>query len=339
MKWRAGDFGAKMRTGFEGVFGILFYGPDRGQSLENLGLAAAQVAPDGDAFSVFEFDASEEKNLPSRLADEVASISFMGARKVIKVKNAPPDFDITPALRVDGADALVLVAADELSPSSRLRAAFEDSPKLAALPSYLDEGESLETLIRKTLAAEGFARIPPEVLDFIKARVGENRATTRMELAKLALYLHGQPEIALADVEKCMMDSSALSAGDLALAVADGDGKRLARILPRLLAEGFPSVQLIRLVMNHFWRLYEMSREVAGGKPPSAVVETARPIIFFKLRPSFERQLSAWNPASILRAIARLNDAEIMCKSTGRPADTIVSQLFFSLCSSARRRK
>ncbi|MDR1476528.1 MAG: DNA polymerase III subunit delta [Rickettsiales bacterium] len=340
-KWKGGDFTANLRNSFKNVCGILFYGPDRGQSLENMAAASGAVAPDdSDGFSVFEFSVDDLKSDPSKLADEAAAIPFLGGRKVIRIRDAGIEAAdaIEGIMKRGGTESLLLAVADELSPNAKLRVVFETNPKLAALPSYNDEGGNLSAIVRQTLAKNGIRRIPDDALAFICANLGENRATTRMELEKLCLYLHGKGEATVEDAQKCLMDSSVLSAQDLPMAVAEGNAKRLADILPRLSSEGFAPVAMLRATLAHFKGLLYMAGEIESGRPIASVIAEARPPIFFKLKPSYERQLRVWNSDRIIRALSRLNDAEVLCKRQGQTQETVVAQALFHLCGAAGKR-
>ena len=159
-----------------------------------------------------------------------------------------------------------------------------------------------------------------------------------MELEKISLYLYGKTEITIDDAEKCVMDSSSLNLQDLPLSVAEGNYKKLSLILPRLLSEGNYPVQLLKIVMNHFKNLYYMAGEVESGKSISDVIENSRPPIFYKLKPSYERQLKFWTTEKIIRVISEMNDADIRCKSANAPQETILSQLMFMICSVVNKR-
>jgi len=159
-----------------------------------------------------------------------------------------------------------------------------------------------------------------------------------MELEKLAIYLQGKNEVTLEDAEACIMDTSLLSMQDLPMAIAEGNAKKLAAILPRLLSEGNYPVQLLRTVLNHFKNLYFMAGQVESGKSIATVIAEARPPIFFKMKASFERQLKNWPCEKVAKAITKMFDAEIMCKRASSPAETIVSQLLFSLCAIVGKR-
>lgn len=341
-KFKQNDFNTALKNKFSNLSGILFYGPDRGQVLENFNMASDAIAPDSDdGFSVFEFKADDIKEDPSKLFDEATTISFLSSQKVIKIKDATNDIaDILKDLlkSTDKLEAFIIMSADELTPSSKLRILFETNPKLAILPSYTDDGENLSNIIRSTLVKNGIKKIPDEVLLYLRENFGENRATTKMELEKLCLYLYGKDSITLDDAMNCIMDSSVLNMSDLPMSVAEGNNKKLSSVLNRLLNEGVYPVQLLRTVLYHFKNLYFMAGEVEKGQSISSVIENTRPVIFFKLKPSYERQLKFWNTDKIIKIISKLNEAEIMCKTTNSPQEIILSQIMFNICAFANKR-
>ena len=342
VKFKLADFNNARKTKFSNFDGILFYGPDRGQVLENFNIAMGTVVPEmDDGFSVFEFTSADLKDDASKLVDEATAISFLGTRKVIKIKDATDDVANIIRDLLDNykkIEAFIVVSAGELLPSSKLRSLFENNKRLAVLPNYLDDGEGLSQLIKQTLNNAGIKKIPDEVLLFLRSRLGENRATTRMELEKLSLYVYGKNEVTIDDARKCVMDSSSINLQDLPLAVAEGNNKRLSLILPRLLSEGNQPIQLLKIVLNHFKNLYSMAGEVESGRWVNDVIENSKPPIFYKLKPSYERQLKFWTTEKIIRVISEINEADIRCKIANAPQETILSQLMFMICSIVNKR-
>ena len=129
VKFKPADFNNARRNKFSDFDGILFYGPDRGQVLENFNIALECVVPEvDDGFSVFEFSSSDIKDDPSKLIDEATAISFLGTRKVIKIKDATDDVAVVIKdllKNYEKLEAFILVSAEELSPNSKLRNLFE----------------------------------------------------------------------------------------------------------------------------------------------------------------------------------------------------------------------
>ncbi|PPR23850.1 MAG: hypothetical protein CFH40_00981, partial [Alphaproteobacteria bacterium MarineAlpha10_Bin3] len=68
---------------------ILVYGTDAGLVLERANALARSVAEDlSDPFLVAEITAASLREEPTRIADEAASISLTGGRRVVRVRDA-----------------------------------------------------------------------------------------------------------------------------------------------------------------------------------------------------------------------------------------------------------
>jgi len=339
-KWKQADFARELKQSFGNITALLFYGPDRGLSLENMMLATDRLLPGGDdGFSLFEFEAAELAADPGKLADEAYAISFSSNRKVIRVKDAGSETAEAMAALLKNpspSPALILVMAGELAPGSPLRGMFEREEKLAALPSYLDDISALENTIRKTLSDAGVKKIPGRVVEVLAQLLGENRTTTRSELEKLSLYLSGRDEITMEDVEKCVMDTSSLELSDLPIAIASGEMAKLSAVLPRLFAEGVEPAVLVRTAGSHFKSLYFMREEFDAGRRMDEIFKSRK--IFFKLEDSYARQIRRWPQDKILRAISRLFELETLAKTTGVKAEPVVSQVFFYLAANAGKK-
>jgi DNA polymerase-3 subunit delta len=103
----------------------------------------------------------------------------------------------------------------------------------------------------------------------------------------------------------------------------------------RLLAEGQAPVRLLRSLANHFGRLYQMACLVETGEPVDRVVEQARPPIIMRRRASFKTELRRWSVAGLAVRVGRLLEAEIGCKTTGRPAAELCRAAALAACLAA----
>ncbi len=207
------------------VAAVLFYGTDAGLVSERAVRLAAVLAARGDPpGEVIRFDDTDLDNDPDRLAIELQTMPMFGGSKVVR---AVAGRRITAAALqplLDGGTlaAALVVEAGNLRPNDSLRALFEKSVNAAAVACYPDEVHDLETLIRDTLKSHGLG-IAPEARDLLLARVGADRALSRGEVEKLALYASGKGEIDLADVEAIVGDASELAIDRILSAAASGD--------------------------------------------------------------------------------------------------------------------
>jgi DNA polymerase-3 subunit delta len=318
---------------------ILLFGPDAGMVRERADRLARSVMEDiADPFRVAELSGAILKDDPARLSDEAASLALTGGRRIVRVRDATDglaelfgDFLETPA-----GEALVLVEAGDLPARSTLRKVFEGADNAAAIACYVEAGPELERFIVDTLRQHGLAA-EHDALEFLVGHLGSDRALTRRELEKLALYIGGgSKRVGLDDAVACVGDIAALALDDVAFTAFDGDSEGLVRALGRAGAEGMNAVPVLRAVQRHAQRLHLALGFVAGGATPDSALKSLRPPVFFKLVGRFRNQLQLWSPGQIATVMDRLVEAELRCKSTGMPGDAVCGQALAEIALSAR---
>lgn len=325
-----------------GAKAVLVFGPDRGLVRERVGKLIRSVVPDPeDPFRVAELTGDQAKADPAAVADEAAAMAFGGGRRVVVVRGCTDD--ALPALdnwlNAAQGDALVVAEAGDLEARSKLRQRFEKADAAAALACYRDDQKDLSGLIRDHLKGRGL-EVDRDALDYLAGQLGDDRAVTRSELDKLALYAGaesagGGGRVRLADAQACVGDSAALSLEDVALAAGDGDLAGLERAFGRAIAEGANPVQPLRAAANHFKRLHQ----VAGAGDVEQAVQRLRPPVFWKIKPRVVAQARAWRPAEIGRALEALLEAEARCKTTGVPAETISARALMGIAARSPLRR
>jgi DNA polymerase-3 subunit delta len=322
------------------LFAVLLYGPDEGLVRERaLRLVRTVLADPKDPFGLTELGADAVRGQPGLLVDEARSLSLTGGRRVVRVRQGSDQVSAAcrDLLALPSLAALVLVDAGELATSSSLRRLFEGAPNAAALACYRDEGRGLADTIHEQLAAHGL-QPEPDAMAYLIDRLGVDRGITMSELAKLDLYLApaagdwAPRPVTLEDVAAVVGDSAALGLDDLVHAIALGQPEVVERVLGRLLAEGQSPIRLLRSLANHFGRLYQLACAIEAGEPVDRVVEKARPPIIMRRRSHFKSELRRWR-APVLAALAgRLVEAEIACKTTGRPAAELCRAVALRAC-------
>lgn len=320
MKISAAKAGGFVCAPPDDVPAILIYGPDLGLVRERAETATKAVSGTlSDPFGVVELTPATLRNDPARLTDEACALSMTGGRRVVRLRDAA---DVVTGAVKDAigasVSALIIVEAGDLSPRSKLRGLFEKTENVAAIPCYMDEGPTLEFLVRETLASAGLSA-SRAVVSWITSNLGADRMITRMELEKLILYTMGQSTVALKDAQAIIGDATAMALDDVVLAAASGDFKNLISSLARARFEGMTAVAVLRATSRHLFRLEEACAAMASGAPADQAMKSLRPPVFFKQRPDFLKQLTRWHQKSLNRARNELIGAEIECKSAGTP--------------------
>lgn len=329
------------------IRGVVIHGNDDGLIAERAIALCKLVCEDlKDPFRVVDIAGEVLKGDPARLADEFGAMSLMGGRRVIRVRPAGEESAaaLENLVAATAGDALVVIEAGNLSPKSTLRALAETESCLAALPCYMDSEGALEGLVEGAARAQGLA-VEPDALQWIVDRLGGDRGQTRSEIDKLLLYKQGDGSkaVTLADALAVLGDTSAIGIDDVVGATFNGNFIELDRALDRVFAEGGHPVQLVRALQRHADQLHLVAGYKAAGVPTDVAIGKARGLPRFgPVRARFEKHLNGWSVKVLSSALNAILDAELECKSTGLPDETIARRLCQRLAQAgpdARRRR
>lgn len=311
---------------------VLLYGEDAGLIRERAtALVRAVVGAPDDPFRVVQITRPED--LPA----EAAGVSLGGGRRVVRFPDAGESArePLAEALTGPG-DALMLLEAPGLSPSrSRLVKLIEASPEAASIACYPDSDDTLREAVRGWLA-EREVSLDAEAADYLVSHLGADRALSRAEVEKLALYVGPGGRADLAAAEACIGDAAGLSLDDALFAATTGDVATADRALERAVAEGASPVGVIRAGISHLQRLERAALTVAAGTKIETAVRDAH--VFFRREPAFTRGLALWGPAALAAALDRFFSGEREGKRTGTPALALCRHLVLDLAREAANR-
>ncbi|HUO22849.1 MAG TPA: DNA polymerase III subunit delta [Caulobacteraceae bacterium] len=325
----------------------VIYGRDRAIVRERADQLAGKIAarPD-DPFDVALVSEGDVDAGPSRLFDELAALSMMGGRRLVRLRlddKASVDKAAAEALKAHLAgelnpEAFFLVEAGALGRDSGLRKAGEgDKAGLAVvIPCYEDETGDVARLVREGLAKDKVG-LTNEALDLFVRRLPHERGVARREIERLALYLGpGSGATAgPADLEDFLGVEPEASLAD---AAADAFGGRLAAAqagLRRAAAEGESGPAAVRAMGLHLGRLRRTLTLVKSG---AGLQEAAKASgVFWKNEREFLRQAKAWSLALLDEVQSAILDADRACKTAGSPDRLIAERLALTIAGRARR--
>jgi DNA polymerase-3 subunit delta len=300
---------------------VLLYGEDAGMIRDRAASLVRTVAGSlDDPFRVVELARDEIARLP----EEAASLPLTGGRRVVRVREATD----TAAAHIrtilkSNAPGLVILEGAGLATRSRLRTDLEAAPDGVAIGCYPEEGHALEATIRDTLKQAGVT-IEPDALSWLSGQLGADRAATRAELEKLALYAGAGGRVDLDAAMACIGDLSGLSLDDALFAATIGDVATTDRALELAMAEGAAPVQVLRAGIMHLQRLQRARLTMdETGLSAADATRAQRPPLFYRRVAAFNRALGLWSCAAVAAAISGLVEAERGCKRTGWPDQTL----------------
>ena len=318
---------------------ILVHGNDEGRVREIAKqLVTSHAGSHDDPFNVVQLDDAALKEDPARLADEAQAISLMGGNRAVWIKSAGTAFTsaIKSYLAAASGDALIVAESSALRKGQGLRDLFEKAKNAGAIACYEDSVQDISGIITEVLSANNLG-ITNDARLYLSQILGADRALSRSELAKLALYCEGKPTVELEDVEAICGDASALSLDELIDSMFEGKASHADQKLDRLISSGTPAQSIISATNQHVLRMQHLAAEVASGRSAKQVVDAARPPIFWKRKDSLARQLSAWKAADLSTALTNVRDAELQTRQFPALANAIVHRAVLSLASRAGR--
>ena len=240
---------------------VLVFGPDAGLVSERVNaLIKASVDDVNDPFSLVRLEAEELSANPARLVEEAQTIPLFGGRRAVWAKagsrNIAPAVEAVLALPTS--ECRVVIEAGDLRRNAPLRVVCERAKNAAALPCYADTERDLARLIDTEMRAAELV-LKPDARAMLIPLLGGDRAASRNELRKLALYARGRGEIDVDDVTAVVSDASALALDDLVDTAFAGRPADLEAQLAKVRAAGSPVGSIFfaaqrQLAQLHRWR-------------------------------------------------------------------------------------
>ena len=311
------------------IAGALIFGPEESVISHHIKTIAKKITPDlGDPFLVTHLSKERFAQDSSCLADEFYSLSMLGGRKLIMIKD--PDATATAALKslladreaIAKSENFILIQAADLDKSSALRKAAEEYNNFAAIACYEDDERAIKKFIEGELQKNEIAP-QPECIQHLFDKLGKNRQIIANEIKKIATYLDGD-DIETKLIDRAIDDQATISTNEFInnlivknYAIADKQAQYL-------LKNGFDAITLIRFLSNYLQKLYnaKVATDVAGVDFESAIKSQK---LFFKVEAEFRKHLKYTTLNHLKTWLQALQDLEIKIKTTS----TIDPKLLF----------
>jgi DNA polymerase-3 subunit delta len=316
---------------------ILVFGPDAGLVSERVNaLVKAAVDDPNDPFALARLESDDLAAEPSRLVEEAQTIPLFGGRRAVWVKagsrNIGPAVEALLALK--GSECRVVIEAGDLRRNAPLRTLVERAKNAAALPCYADTERDRARLIDDEMREAGLA-LAPDARALLIPLLGGDRAASRNEIRKLALYARGQERVGVDDVAAVVSDASSLALDDIVDAAFAGKSAELETNLAKARTAGTSAGSIMfaaqrQVAQLHKWRI---AIEAGGGFS----LDTMQPPLHFRRKAQIEIALRMWNAARLAACMGELADAVLESRRNSALADTIAERALLAISVKARR--
>ncbi len=317
---------------------VLLYGSDAGLVAERASQLAKRLAeresPPGEIIRLDDADLEDD---PGRIFVELETVPMFGGRKIVR---AVAGRRVTAAALkelVEGGKLAgsLIVEAGSLRPDEQLRLLFEKASAAAAVACFPDEARDLDAVMRTAFAGSK-VQITPEAKRLLTARLGADRALSRAEIDKLALYAHGKAVIDESDVEAAVGDAAEQTLDRIVLAVGAGQVGTALGECDRSVAAGDSPQLVIAALQRHFLRLHRIRAAFDGGRSMDDVMRSLRPPPHFKQRDALEQQGRNWSLPKLATALTRIAEAAKAARLNSAMEGTLAENLLLDLGRIAR---
>ena len=328
------------------VRAVVIYGKDRGGVRERADKLAAKLVPNpDDPFDVALLTDVDVDADPARLEGELAALSMMGGRRLVRLKllneRASTDRAAAEALTAHAEgrlnpEAVFLIEAGALGRESAVRKIAEKAAEARIIPCYEDEAGDVARMAREALRADGVS-LSADAMEVFVARLPRERGVARQEIERLALFIGpgSGATLGAAELEEFLGVEPEASLSDAAM---DAFGARPAQVragLVRAFAEGETGPAAVRAASQHLGRL---RRTVTLAKSGAGLKEAAKSAgVFWKQEHEFLRQARAWSLSELDGIQSDLLEADRACKRAGSPDALIAERALLTVAAKARR--
>jgi DNA polymerase-3 subunit delta len=318
---------------------VLVFGPDAGLVSERVAaLIKASVDDPNDPFALARLDGEDISAEPSRLVDEARTIPLFGGRRAVWLKAGSRN--VAPAvealLSVDIGECRVVIEAGDLRRNAPLRVLCERAKNAAALPCYADTERDRIRLIDDEMRAAGLT-LAPDARALLIPLLGADRAASRNEIRKLALYARGRDDnrVTVDDVIAVVSDASALALEDIVDVAFAGRPAELETQLAKARTAGSSAGSILFNAQRQVAQLHKWRTAIEDGA--SFSLDAVQPPLHFRRKAMVEAALKTWNTARLLNTMAELADAVLESRRNFVLADTIAERALLAIAANARR--
>jgi DNA polymerase-3 subunit delta len=320
---------------------VLVFGPDAGLIGERVrAVLAASVDDMSDPFALARLNGEELAAEPTRLVEEALTMPLFGGRRAVWVKAGSRN--IAPAVEALLDDPLfaaarecrVVIEAGDLRRNAPLRVLCERAKNAAALPCYADSERDRARLIDDEMRAAGLS-LAPDARAVLIPLLGGDRAASRSEIQKLALYARGRDQVSVEDVTAVVSDASTLAIEDIVDAAFAGRPGELEIQLGKARVAGTTAGSILFNAQRQLAQLHKWRTAIEQGRPFS--LEAVQPPLPFRRRPLVEAALKTWSATRLATAMAELAEAVLQSRLNPALADTIAERALLAIAANGRR--
>ena len=315
----------------EKYFATLVYG-------ENIGMKDDIKNDIKEYFKEYEpinFDQNEIIKDGRILNEQIDNTSLFSKKKIIFINEISDKIKdkISEILEKPKPDVKIFLFAHNLEKKLFIRTIFEKEKELAIIPCYQDNERSLSEYLRKKL--NGYSGLSQQSINFLIDNAGLDRKTLSYEIDKIkSLFL--DKKIKFEKLLEVLNSANNLDFNDIRDNCLGAEKEKLNKNLGNVILQNEEAYFYLSILGNRIEKLSVINDGCKNINDAEKVIDSLRPPIFWKDKPTFYKQIKKWDTKKLNEAKKMLFDTEILIKTKANMNNnTLIKNLIVKLCYKA----
>ncbi len=296
----------------------LFYGNDNGLARERARTIALHFTDQlDDPFSVTNLSSQEVTADNACLTESLNALPAFGGLRLVMLSGIGTE--MTEAVKV-GFESLheqarLIIQARDVNTRHALVKFCDQHPSCASVGCYQDDSLSLSHLVQEIFERDDI-QISRDALFLLFSKLGSDRAISRQEIEKLALFAGSGGTLTEEDINNTLGDSGSVVQDLITIAILNGNVQQFEQLYSRSQQDGQPPISLLRQILSLFKNMLSARLTIEAGQTNAVALSSFKPPLHFKIKPVVTAQLSKWTSDQLNEIIDRLITTEIQMKTT-----------------------
>ena len=293
---------------------ILLYGPNEGLIRENVSKIKGIFKID--SLEVISFTGKYINEQTEIFNDEIQTVSMFHDKKLIFIEQ-PLDSNIaifeSIFLNLPN-KILIVVIANNLNKSSKIRKLFESSSQYLACANYDDDLKTNSQQIND-LEKNIQKKFDKDIKNYLNHNLSNDRRISKNEIDKIILLYYGSnKEPTLNEIKSIFNDNADLELNKISQTVFSGNPKKVSALLNKVFDSGLGPVTIIRALINYVQRIETTQIALRKNRDFDIAIKGLRPPVFWKEKDLFKLHCTKWPINETISNFNLLVDAELSCK-------------------------
>lgn len=195
---------------------------------------------------------------------------------------------------------------------------------------------TLDRLIDEEMHGAGLA-ITADARALLRSLIGGDRAATRSEVRKLALYAHGKTTVDRGDVVAIVSDATTPALDEVVDAAFAGKPADLEIAFAKARASGIAAAAIAGAVIRQAATLHRLRMAVDAGSSIDSAMRSF--FVHFSREAAIRAALTVWNARQLERLLTQFGDVSLQVRKSTKAGYLVVQRALVLIARTAQRRE